>query len=82
VATKAQIEKAIFERGGFRVELQLFDGKRPSLPAYDYPVMAPQGWNPYQKGLSGIRRERPGPVMLSFSKDALCRAISLPGART
>jgi hypothetical protein len=44
VATKAQIEKAIFEREGFRVELQLFDGKRPSLPAYDYPVMAPQRW--------------------------------------
>jgi hypothetical protein len=44
VATKAQIEKAIFEREGFRVELQLFDGKRPSLPSYDYPVMAPQRW--------------------------------------
>jgi hypothetical protein len=44
VATKAQIEKAIFEREGFRVELQLFDGKQPSLPAYDYPVMAPQRW--------------------------------------
>jgi hypothetical protein len=44
VATKAQIEKAILEREGFRVELQLFDGKRPSLLAYDYPVMAPQRW--------------------------------------
>jgi hypothetical protein len=44
VATKAQVEKAIFEREGFRVELQLFDGKRPSLPPYDYPVMAPQRW--------------------------------------
>ncbi len=44
MATKAQIEKAIFEREGFRVELQLFDGKQPSLPAYDYPVMAPQRW--------------------------------------
>jgi hypothetical protein len=44
LATKAQIEKAIFEREGFRVELQLFDGKRPSLRPYDYPVMAPQRW--------------------------------------
>jgi hypothetical protein len=44
VATKAQIEKAIFEREGFRVELQLFDGKRTSLPPYDYPAMAPQHW--------------------------------------
>ncbi|MFY9720493.1 MAG: hypothetical protein WAK16_12710, partial [Candidatus Cybelea sp.] len=44
MATKAQVEKAIFEREGFRVEFQLFDGKRPSLPPYDYPVMAPQRW--------------------------------------
>jgi hypothetical protein len=44
VATKAQIEKAIFEREGFLVELHLFDGKRPSLPPYDFPVMAPQRW--------------------------------------
>jgi hypothetical protein len=44
VATKAQIEKAIFEREGFRAELELFDGNRPSLPPYDYPVMAPQRW--------------------------------------
>jgi hypothetical protein len=82
VATKAQIEKAILEREGFGVELELFDGKQPSLPPYDVPVMAPQGWNPYKKGLSGIRQERPAPVILSFSKDALCGAISLPGART
>ncbi len=44
MATKAQIEKAILEREGFRIELQLFEGKRPSLPPYDYPVMAPQRW--------------------------------------
>jgi hypothetical protein len=44
MATKAQVEKVILEREGFRVELPLFDGKRPSLPPYDYPVMAPQRW--------------------------------------
>lgn len=44
MATKAQMEKAIFEREGFRVELELFNGKRPSLPTYDYPLMAPQRW--------------------------------------
>ena len=44
MAAKGQIEKAIFEREGFRVELRPFDGKQPSLPAYDYPVMAPQRW--------------------------------------
>jgi hypothetical protein len=44
VASKAQVENAILEREGFRVELELFDGKRPTLPPYDYPVMAPQRW--------------------------------------
>jgi hypothetical protein len=44
MATKAQIEKAILAREGFRVELELFEGKRPSLPPYDYPAMAPQRW--------------------------------------
>jgi hypothetical protein len=44
VATKAQVEKSIFEREGFRVELELFEGKRLALPPYDYPVMAPQRW--------------------------------------
>lgn len=44
MATKAQIEKAILEREGFRVELELFAEKRQALPAYEYSVMAPQRW--------------------------------------
>ncbi len=44
MATKTQIEKAISEREGFRVELELFEGKRTALPPYDYSVMAPQRW--------------------------------------
>ena len=44
MATKGQIEKTIFEREGFRVELELFEGKRPALPPYEFPVMAPQRW--------------------------------------
>ena len=44
MATKAQVEKAIFEREGFRVELELFEEKRQALPAYEYAVMAPQRW--------------------------------------
>ncbi len=43
MASKAQVEKAIFEREGFRVELELFE-KRQSLPAYDFSEMAPQRW--------------------------------------
>ncbi|MBV8354676.1 MAG: hypothetical protein JO101_05090 [Candidatus Eremiobacteraeota bacterium] len=44
MATPAQIEKAIFEREGFRVKLELFGGKRLALAPYDYPLMAPQRW--------------------------------------
>lgn len=44
MATKAQVEKAILEREGFRVEFEAFDAKRQSLPPYEYPVMAPQRW--------------------------------------
>jgi hypothetical protein len=44
MATKAQVERAILEREGFRVEFELFGGKREALPPYDYPVMAPQRW--------------------------------------
>ena len=44
MATKKQVEDAIFEREGFRVELELLDGKKSSLPPYDWSVMAPQRW--------------------------------------
>ena len=44
MATKAQVEKAIFEREGFRVELELFEGKRQALRPYEYVVMAPHRW--------------------------------------
>jgi len=44
VATKAQVEKAILEREGFRVEFELFGGKQRALPPYEYSVMAPQRW--------------------------------------
>ena len=44
MATKAQVEKAILEREGFRVEFELFDAKRQPLPLYEYTVMAPQRW--------------------------------------
>lgn len=43
MASKALVEKQIFEREGFRVTLELFE-KRASLPPYDFDVMAPQRW--------------------------------------
>lgn len=44
MATKAQVEKSIFEREGFRVDFQLFETKRQPLPPYEFSVMAPQHW--------------------------------------
>lgn len=44
MASKKQVEDAIFQREGFRVELELFEGKKSSLPAYEWSVMAPQHW--------------------------------------
>jgi hypothetical protein len=45
MATKKQIEEAILQREGFRVELELFEGKKETLPPYDWTVMAPQRWH-------------------------------------
>ncbi|HET7813411.1 MAG TPA: hypothetical protein VFL13_03480 [Candidatus Baltobacteraceae bacterium] len=44
MATKKQVEDAIFAREGFRVELELLEGKKSALPAYEFSVMAPQRW--------------------------------------
>lgn len=44
MATKKQVEGTILDREGFRVELEPFDQKLKALPAYDFPVMAPQRW--------------------------------------
>ena len=44
MASKTQVERQIFEREGFRVELELFETKRQTLPSYEYEVMAPQRW--------------------------------------
>jgi hypothetical protein len=43
MASKAQVEKAIFDREGFRVELEVFE-KRQALPPYEFSEMAPQRW--------------------------------------
>ena len=44
MASKKQVEEAIREREGFRVELEFLDGKKGALPAYEWSVMAPQRW--------------------------------------
>jgi hypothetical protein len=64
MATIAAVEKKIFEREGFRVQLVPLTAKVKSLPDYDYTVMAPQRWNisdwknwrlsPYVELLKGV----------------------------
>ena len=54
MATKKQVEEAIFDLEGFRVEFELFDPKR-SLPDYAWRVMAPQRWK-----ISDWKNERLG----------------------
>ena len=44
MATKKQVEEAIFRLEGFKVELELFEGKKGTLPGYEWSVMAPQRW--------------------------------------
>lgn len=44
MANKKQVEDAIFECEGFRVDLELFEGKKSALPPYEWRVMAPQRW--------------------------------------
>jgi hypothetical protein len=65
MASKKQVEDAIFAREGFRVELEPFDGKKNALAAYDWSVMAPQRWRisdwknarlePYRMLVKGVK---------------------------
>jgi hypothetical protein len=76
MASKAQVEKAILEREGFRVELELFDQKRPALPPYDYPVMAPQRWK-----VSDWKNARLGAYRLLVKGVTIFRGDGKPIAR-
>jgi hypothetical protein len=73
VASKAQIEKAILEREGFRVELELFDAKQRALPAYEYSVMAPQRWK-----VSDWKNERLGAYRLLAKGVTIYRGDGVP----
>lgn len=44
MASKKQVEDAILEREGFKVDLEVFEGKKSALPAYEFAAMAPQRW--------------------------------------
>jgi hypothetical protein len=76
MASKAQVENAILQREGFRVELELFDGKRPALPSYDYLVMAPQRWK-----VSDWKNARLGPYRLLVKGITIYRGDGTPISR-
>lgn len=58
MATIAAVEKQIFEREGFRVQLVPLTAKVKALPDYDYAVMAPQRWK-----ISDWKNERLAPYV-------------------
>ncbi len=68
MATKKQVEEAIFQREGFRVELELLAGKKAALPAYEYAVMAPQRWK-----VSDWKNERLAPYRTLVKSAAVYR---------
>jgi hypothetical protein len=76
MASKAQVENAILQREGFRVEFELFDGKRPALPSYDFPVMAPQRWK-----VSDWKNARLGQYRLAVKAVTIFRGDGTPISR-
>ncbi len=76
MASLKQIEERIFEREGFRVALEPFEGKRPALPAYDWKVMAPQRWH-----ISEWKNARLEPYRLLLKGVTVLRGDGSPVAR-
>lgn len=61
MASKKQVEDAIFEREGFRVELEPLEAKKGALPPYEWRTMAPQRWR-----ISDWKNERLQPYRLAI----------------
>jgi hypothetical protein len=76
MAGKKQIEEAIFEREGFRVDLDLFEGKKNALPPYEWSVMAPQRWR-----ISEWKNARLEPYRLMVKGITVYRGDGTPVAR-
>lgn len=76
MATKKQVEDAIFQREGFRVELEPFDAKKSSLPAYDWRAMSPQRWR-----ISDWKNTRLEPYRLLIKGVTVYRGDGKPVAR-
>ncbi len=76
MTTKKQVEDAIFQREGFQVELEPFEGKKASLPPYDWSVMAPQHWR-----ISDWKNARLEPYRLLIKGVKVFRGDGTPVAR-
>jgi hypothetical protein len=76
MASKKQVEDAIFQREGFQVELEPFDGKKATLPPYDWSAMAPQRWR-----ISDWKNARLEPYRLLIKGVKVFRGDGTPVAR-
>lgn len=76
MATRKQVEDAIFAREGFRVELEPFEGKKSPLPAYEFTAMAPQRWR-----ISEWKNERLQPYRLLIKAVVVYRGDGTRAAR-
>jgi len=76
MASKKQVEDAIFGREGFRVELEPFNGKKASLPPYEWTVMAPQRWH-----VSDWKNTRLEPYRMLVKGAVVYRGDGTPVAR-
>jgi hypothetical protein len=71
-----QLQDQIFEREGFRVSFEPLGSLHASLPSYEYPVMAPNGWR-----VSDWKRVRLGHYVLLFRDVTVYRGDGKPIGR-
>jgi hypothetical protein len=68
-----QLQEQIFQREGFRVSFERLGAAKDELPAYEFPVMAPQNWK-----VSDWQRLRLGAYVLLFRSVTVYRGDDEP----
>jgi hypothetical protein len=71
-----ELQEQIFQREGFRVSFERLGAGKDELRPYEFPVMAPQGWN-----VSDWKRIRLAPYVLVFRSVTVYRGDDEPIAR-
>ena len=74
--TITALQEQIFAKEGFRVSFERLGAAKDDLPAYEFPVMAPQGWT-----VSDWKRMRLGAYVLLFRSVTVYRGDDEPIAR-